>query len=134
MSQGETEIIVFFDGVCNLCDFFVSWLISRDKTHQFRYASLQGETAKRVLPQQWVDQLPSMAVKTPGGLLSESSALFFILRRLPWLNRWPLIFSFLPVSWTDGLYQWVAQNRYRYFGKKETCRIPTENEKALFLP
>jgi predicted DCC family thiol-disulfide oxidoreductase YuxK len=130
----KTKIVIFFDGVCNLCNGVVNWLILRDQKCLFLYASLQGETAHKTLPSSMTNGLPSIIVKTQDQqLLTQSKAVFYILRNLSFPWKILLIFSWLPTAWTDWLYQKVAQNRYSVFGKRDSCRLPSEKEKQLFL-
>jgi predicted DCC family thiol-disulfide oxidoreductase YuxK len=137
MSQVEAKTILFFDGVCNLCNFFVQWLMKRDRLSQFRYASLQGETAQTRLDARLCEGLASVVVLTSDGqTLLRSEAVFYVLRSLslPWPYRLlGLILSFLPIALTDAVYEWVARNRYRIFGRREICRVPTAKEKSFFL-
>jgi predicted DCC family thiol-disulfide oxidoreductase YuxK len=125
--------IIFFDGVCNLCNNFVDLVISIDETHIFRFASLQGETAKKLLAPQDYTKLNSVVLYTPKKVLTKSSAVIEILKSLGGAWKAVGIFGALPATVTDVLYDMTAKYRYKIFGKKETCRIPTKEERALFL-
>ncbi len=125
--------IVFFDGVCNLCNGFVDWLIRHDTRQRFKVASLQGSTAQRTLPMQHIQNLGSVVLFYDGQIFVRSTAVLMIFadlaapwRQLAWLKVLPL-----PVR--DSLYDLVAKYRYLIFGKRLTCRIPSADEKSRFL-
>lgn len=125
--------IIFFDGVCNLCNAFVDFLIRRDKDQNFFFAPLQGETARLKLPEGQPAKLNSVVLWNQGEVLEKSDAALMILQQLGgpwWLMR---VFWVVPSFLRDLAYDFVAANRYRFFGKRETCRLPTPAEKARFL-
>jgi predicted DCC family thiol-disulfide oxidoreductase YuxK len=125
--------IIFFDGVCNLCNAFVDFLIKRDKDQNFFFAPLQGETARRKLPEGQPASLSSVVLWNQGEILEKSDAALMILQQLGglwWLMR---VFWVVPSFLRDLVYDFVAANRYRFFGKRETCRLPTPEERARFL-
>ena len=127
--------IVLFDGVCNLCNRWVNILLKYDKKEQLQFASLQGNTAKELLPRYGLDPevLNSIVFLTDKGCFQESTAVLEICKSMgfPWNLLY--IFKLLPSFIRDNIYRMVARNRYRWFGKKETCRIPTEAERRRFL-
>ncbi len=127
--------VVLFDGVCNLCNGAVNFIIDRDAHQQFRFASLQSEVGEELLAQY---ELPgayteSLVLIENQKLYTKSTAALKIVRRLD--GFWPLcyVFIILPPVFRDYLYTIVAKNRYRWFGKSEACRYPTEAERARFL-
>lgn len=125
--------IIFFDGLCNLCNAFVDFLIKRDKDLNFSFAPLQGETARQKLPAGQPAKLNSVVLWNQGEILEKSDAALMILQQLGglwWLMR---VFWVVPAFLRDLVYDFVAANRYRFFGKRETCRLPTPEEKARFL-
>lgn len=132
----KTTSIVFFDGVCNLCNASVDSILRHEAAPVFQFASLQGETARCLLPPLGKDPdvLNSLLVYHYGRLYQESEAIFVIAENLkaPW--RWVRIFRFMPQSWTDAFYRWVADNRYRWLGKRQACRLPSPQERSRFLP
>ena len=139
MNQNETkpspQIIVFFDGYCNLCSNSVDWLIAHDKARLLKYSSLQGETAKSLLSSEEISAVSSIVVVADGGIhYRESKAAFFLLKKVESGLKFLLVFSVLPALITDFFYQLVAKNRYFIFGKRDTCRLPTPEEKSYFLP
>ena len=131
----KEERIIFVDGHCNLCNWFADFVISRDVNRKFKFASLQGETSKEILDQNMVENTDSILLYTAGSIEQESDAISKILRGMP--DGWPIIGVFIlpfPRIVRDNVYKFVARNRYRVFGKSESCRVPTEEELGLFLP
>lgn len=128
--------IMFFDGVCNLCNRTVDWTIRRDKRHNIRFAPLQGETAQSLVPE-WAGQehLGSFVLVDAKVTRVRSSAALGLLIHLG--GGWAVlgrIGMVIPVPLRDPVYAWIARNRYRWFGRKDSCRLPTESERAQFLP
>ena len=127
--------IIFFDGVCGLCNASVDRALRWDRREVFRFAPLQGETAARLLPLEDVRQLDSVALKADGRTYRKSSAAVRILWRLGLPARFAgTVLWLIPRPIRDWGYDVIAGNRYRWFGKKETCRIPTPEERSRFLP
>lgn len=123
--------ILFFDGVCTLCNRSVDWVIRRDRQRVFRFASLQGETAKRLVPDAAKD-LNSFVIWQNGVAWKRSDAVIRVLigLRAPGAK----ILGLVPRPLRDFVYALVAKNRYRWFGKHESCRLPTADERSRFLP
>ena len=126
--------IVYFDGVCHICNGFVDFLIRRDRTASVRFASLQGETARANLPPEMVVGLPGVVVADKGTLYFKSAAVIHIVAGLG--GRWRLLrlLQVLPAPLRDLIYDGFARRRYRWFGRRETCRMPTAGEQARLLP
>ena len=127
--------IIFFDGVCAMCNSFVNLILRVDRRKEFLFAPLQGETARRLLPPQSDDPREwSMIYLDERGLFNQSDASLQVYRRLGGL-WWPLsLLRFIPRFLRNPLYRIIARNRYRWFGKEEACRIPSPAEKERFLP
>lgn len=127
--------VIFFDGVCNLCNGFVRFLIERDPQAIFKFASLQSSYAREQLSRAGFnpDQLYSILVMRDGKIFERSAAVLEIARHLPWPWRGIRIFNILPRFICDFFYKLIANNRYRLFGKKEACMIPTPELKARFF-
>jgi predicted DCC family thiol-disulfide oxidoreductase YuxK len=125
--------IVFFDGVCHLCNGFVDWIVARDLDQKILFAPLQGETAAKNLNQDQRQALESVLVLSQGKILSKSSAVLLILEQIPGYG-WTRAFQIVPCFLRDLIYNFVARNRYSWFGKSETCRLPTPEEKQVILP
>ncbi|MDQ8202329.1 DCC1-like thiol-disulfide oxidoreductase family protein [Pelagicoccus sp. SDUM812003] len=125
--------IVFFDGVCGVCNKSVDLLLKLDEREQLRFAPIQGEAAKRYLSDECRENLDTISFFDGKTLTFRTTALLKIARTLGgiWWVFYPLII--IPVEWRDLAYDWFARRRYRYFGKKEACRIPTPEERSRFL-
>jgi predicted DCC family thiol-disulfide oxidoreductase YuxK len=128
--------ILFYDGVCGLCDRLVQFVLRRDKQARFRFAALQSDVATQTLGHfgKNPDDLDTVYVLDGDGqLLWKSRAIFFVLRALGF--PWSLIavFRALPAVVTDWFYDRVARNRYRIWGKRDSCRLPSADERARFL-
>ena len=130
--------IILFDGVCNLCNSTVQWVIKHDKEGRFDFASLQSDVARRelmkVMDPREIDALPdSIVLVDAEGIHVRSAAALRILRGL---GSWFLLLRLgvvLPPPIRDAVYDMVARNRYRWFGRRDTCMIPTPDIAARFL-
>lgn len=132
----ENEYIVFFDGHCTLCNRTVDFIIRRDRNHRIKFASLQSEFAQKFLPKEYLNdvQFDTIVLYSKGKFHARSGAVLRILRLLDrFYLRWMIAFIIVPPFIRDFVYRIIARNRYRWFGGKETCRIPTPEEAALFL-
>ncbi len=125
--------IVFFDGVCNLCNFSVDFLIRKDTKNKFLFAPLQGETALKLLPSNTSNQLDSVVYYKNGTIYTHSDAAIQILISLGGVFSFAKVFLVFPSILRDSVYKLIAKKRYKWFGKKETCRLPTAAEKEKFL-
>ncbi len=128
--------VVLFDGVCNVCDATVRWIIRRDRRGVFRFASLQSRAGRAALERAGVTgAMPDSVVLIDGGrVLTKSDAALGIAARLgpPWslagvLGRWA------PRRLRDGVYAFIARNRYRWFGRKDACMMPDPGLRSRFL-
>jgi predicted DCC family thiol-disulfide oxidoreductase YuxK len=130
-----TDKIVLFDGVCNLCNSSVQFIIKRDKKKQFRYASLQGKFGQEFLKKHNLpaDYFNSFILLENEKVYSSSTGALRMLKHLG--GAWSLLYGFiiLPKFMRDGVYNWIARNRYKWFGKKDSCMIPTPDLKERFL-
>jgi predicted DCC family thiol-disulfide oxidoreductase YuxK len=134
-SGSESTLTIFFDGVCNLCNQLVDWLLKRDKKNLFRFASLQGETAKTSLSETLRTSMASIVLVAENGeQLTESDAVIEILRHLENGAAWAQLLKLIPRPLRDFGYRWVAKHRYQIFGKRQACRLPSAEEKSKFLP
>jgi len=120
--------IIFFDGYCNLCNASINWIMQKDKKEVFKFASLQGETAKKLIPAR-LKEYDSVTLYLNDKFYTHYKAVGMICKQLPFPYNLGLVFYILP----QFIYNWIARNRYQWFGKKETCRLPTEAEKRRFL-
>ncbi|KAJ1401100.1 thiol-disulfide oxidoreductase DCC [Ochromonadaceae sp. CCMP2298] len=130
-----TKPVIFFDGLCNLCNSSVQFVIERDKNKKFLFASLQSELAKNNLPEALIgeDSLQTIVLKKDDKLLTKSTAALTIARTLSGL--WPMLYLFIlvPSFIRDFVYDLIGKNRYKWFGKKDHCMIPSKELKSRFL-
>lgn len=130
-----TGPVVLFDGVCNLCAWAVQFIIERDPRGIFRFASLQSDTGRRLMAAHGLDpgQLDTFVLVEDGRAYTKSTAALKVSRHLSGL--WPIchICIALPHFVRDPFYGFIAKNRYRWFGKKDSCLMPTPELRAKFL-
>ena len=126
---------VFFDGLCNLCNRGVNFLISKDKKGVLKFASLQSEYAQNVVPKALLNRenLDTIIVYTDGKFYDRSKAVLKLCKILGGGFYVFLIGYLIPRFIRDGLYRFIANNRYHWFGKTAQCRIPTVDLKERFL-
>ena len=131
----ENHPILLFDGVCNLCNGAVQLIIQRDPDGIFRFASLQSAAARQVLTQfpEAPTDISTIILVERGRLFTKSDAALRTARYLS--GAWPALYSFIivPRPIRNAIYDWVARNRYQWFGKKDKCMIPTPGLKNRFL-
>ena len=127
--------ILFFDGICGLCNWAIDFVLKRDLKGNFQFAPLQGETARSLLTPEDVSDLNSMVLWVEGRTYRKSAAAVRVLWQLGpgWQIAGTLLWL-IPLPLRNLAYSLIAQNRYRIFGKKETCRLPTPEERSRFLP
>jgi len=127
--------IVLFDGICNLCNKTVQFIIRRDKKSKFRFASLQSEVGQQLLVQISFTfrEINTLVYISENKFYSKSTAVLRIMRNLD--GAWPLFYGFIiiPRFVRDRVYNFVAARRYKYFGKRESCMIPSAENKGRFL-
>jgi predicted DCC family thiol-disulfide oxidoreductase YuxK len=135
MELPKDKIIVFFDGVCNFCNDAVNFAIKRDKKNIIMFAPLQSKAGQDFLLKNNLHQkdFDSVIALKEGRVYRKSNASLLIVRHLSF--PWPLLYLFklVPFFIRDFFYELFAKNRYRIFGKKESCMIPTAEIKAKFL-
>jgi predicted DCC family thiol-disulfide oxidoreductase YuxK len=126
--------IILFDGVCNLCNGAVQFILKRDHKDHFVFASLQSEIGKQLLlKHQVVTNVETFILIQNNKWFSQSDAALEIARKLS--GAWPVLYALkiFPRLIRDGVYNWISRNRYRFFGKKESCMIPAPAWKNRFL-
>jgi predicted DCC family thiol-disulfide oxidoreductase YuxK len=137
MPPADPGPVVLFDGVCNLCDASVRFIVDRDSAEVFRFASLDSSAAHALLEgaeRRGSDPLPdSVLLVEEGRVYDRSTAALRIARRLGWPWKLAYAFVWIPRFVRDAAYDWVARRRYAWFGKKETCLVPTPEIRARFL-
>lgn len=125
--------IIYFDGYCGLCNGFVDFIMKIDKEGIFHFSPLQSDYAKAHLPQEDVTDLKSVVVQIDGKTYKKSRGVFAVLKKLGGIWQLSQIFTALPDSVLNFGYDLVAENRYKLFGKRETCRLPTPQERQRFI-
>ena len=127
--------VILFDGVCNFCNGSVNFLIRQDKKNIFRFAPLQSAYAQKLLEQYHLpkEKLDSFVLIDDGRVYKASSAGLRLYGKLPWYWKWTQLFWIVPRFIRDGVYNFIARNRYRWFGKKESCMIPSASVRSRFL-
>lgn len=127
--------VILFDGICNLCNRSVQFIIRKDKKKEFRFASLQGKTGQELLKKfdLPVNNLNSFVLVVDGKAYTRSTAALTIARRLG--GGWRLFYAFIiiPHFIRDAFYNIIAKNRYRWFGKRDECMLPSPDLQERFL-
>ena len=128
--------IILFDGVCNLCDSVVQFIIKHDKKDTFRFVALQSELGQKIINHIGIDssKIDSIILYEPGNAYYyKAEAAIKIASKLDGIYSLIKIFSILPKAVNNSVYDYIARNRYKWYGKKDACMIPTPELKAKFL-
>jgi predicted DCC family thiol-disulfide oxidoreductase YuxK len=127
--------VILFDGVCNFCNSTVNFTLKRNTRANIRFAPMQSEAGRHLLKHYNLpaDDMQSFIFIEDGVVYKQSTAALRVCRHLK--GVWPLCYSFIivPKLIRDGIYNWIAGNRYKWFGKKDACMIPAPEVKARFL-
>ena len=127
--------LVMFDGVCNFCNSSINFIIRNDKTDHFRFLTLQSERGQKIIKQYNLDpeNLQTVILLENGRIYTRSTAALRIARKLK--GGWKIFYGFIivPAVLRDFFYKIVAKNRYKWWGKKESCMIPTPEVRKKFL-
>lgn len=127
--------IILFDGVCNLCNGAVNFIIDRDPNAYFRMAALQSTVGQELLQKHNLktQDFDTIVLVEGNNIYSHSTAALRIARKLS--GAWPLFYAFIviPSPLRNVVYNWISRNRYRWFGKQDACRIPTPELRSRFL-
>jgi predicted DCC family thiol-disulfide oxidoreductase YuxK len=131
----EQPPVILFDGICNFCNRSINFLIRQDKQKRFRFAPLQSEAGQKLLEQYHLPKkdFDSFVLIENGNVYKCSTAGLRLYSMLPWYWKWTQVFWLVPKFFRDGIYRFIAKNRYRWFGKKEACMIPTPEMRSRFL-
>lgn len=129
----KKEPLIFYDGVCNLCNNAVRFILKRDKKGTFFFVSLQSDKVHSFLPPDFHNDYSSFLLLQNGRLYSESDAVLHVCKQLS--GGWPLLYGFIvvPAFIRNGIYRFISKNRYRWFGKKDSCFITTPALNGKFL-
>lgn len=125
--------VIFFDGYCGLCNGFVDFVMSIDKEEKFKFSPLQSEFAQKNLSPEMTANLDSVVFLQGGKTYRKSKAVIRILEDMGGIWKFATIGKVMPEKLLNSAYDLVAKNRYKLFGKKETCRLPTPAERARFI-
>ena len=127
--------LILFDGVCNLCNASVQFIIKRDVENKFLFASLQSETGQNVLKHFGLDtsEFKTLILLQNKEIYIKSTGALRVIKQLNGLLKFLYIFIVIPSPIRDFFYTFIANNRYRFFGKQEYCMIPSSELKAKFL-
>lgn len=126
--------IVFFDGMCGLCNSFVDFLLRIDKKNKLLFAPLQGKTAAELQINAGSQDLKTVIFYSQGKLYTKSDAVIEIFKCIGGIWSISVAGRLVPQKIRNYFYDFVARNRLRWFGQKSTCRMPSENEKGRLLP
>ncbi len=128
--------LILFDGVCNLCNGAIQFVIKRDKKDTFRYAALQSDIGLQLMQERGIDpsKMDSIILIEPGvAYFTKSDAALRIGQDFGGLWKAIALLTWIPRPIRDGIYDIIAKNRYRWFGRKDACMIPTPELQAKFL-
>jgi predicted DCC family thiol-disulfide oxidoreductase YuxK len=135
MNLDNSSPVLLFDGVCNLCNASVQWVLNRDRKGTFKFAALQSDTGQVLLRKFGFssDNFDTVVLVDGERIFTRSDAPLEIVRRLGGL--WPVlgIFKYIPRPLRNMVYDWVARNRYRWFGRREECMLPRPEWKGRFV-
>jgi len=134
ITDTTSEKVILFDGVCNLCSGAVQFVIKYDKKSQFKFASLQSDYGQQKLKEHQLSQesFNSFILLENGKLFTKSTAALRVAKELGFPRSLLYGFIIVPAFIRDGVYSWISKNRYKWFGKKEACWLPTPALKARF--
>ncbi|MBP7389594.1 MAG: DUF393 domain-containing protein [Chitinophagales bacterium] len=132
MTEGP---VILFDGVCNLCNGAVNLIIDIDKKNVFRFASLQSEYGKTILQKAALSSanLDTFLLADGDKIYDRSTAALYMFRKLGFPYSLLFLFIVVPAFIRNGVYNLIARNRYKWFGKTEQCRVPTLELKSKFI-
>lgn len=126
--------VVVFDGVCNLCNGSVRWIIARDPSAKFKFAALQSAAALELLAAHGVLEPPESSVLIDSaGVHMRSDGVIRLAKHLGFPWSLAIVARIIPRIIRDAIYVWIARNRYRWFGRRDRCMVPTPALKARFL-
>lgn len=135
MSDLKDKGLILFDGVCNFCNTSVNFIIKNDKTDHFRFLPLQSDRGQKIIEQYNLDpeNLQTVILLEQGRIYTRSTAALRIARKLS--GGWKLMYGFIvvPAVIRDFFYNVISRNRYKWWGKRESCMIPTPDVKRKFL-
>ena len=131
----EEHPIILFDGVCNFCNGAINFVLKYDKKGVFRFAPLQSEAGQKLLQEYSLatKDFDSFVLIDSGKVYKKSAASLRVMNKLPWYWKEAQILRIIPTALRDAIYDFIAKNRYKWFGKKEACMVPTLEIRSRFL-
>jgi predicted DCC family thiol-disulfide oxidoreductase YuxK len=131
----QDKKIILFDGVCNYCNNKVNFIIKNDSKDVFRFVALQSETGQKIIMYLGIDKtIDSIILYEPGyAYFIKSEAVFRIIKHLSSTVKLLLLFNFIPTSIKNLIYNFIAKNRYNWYGKNEQCMMPSEDIIGKFI-
>ena len=130
-----SQNVILYDGVCNLCWFWVQFVLRHDKERLFHFLPLQSQAAQRLMQEHGLQnaELSTVVLIENNKAFIKSSAILRIFKKLP--LPWPLLYGLivLPVFFRDGIYAFIGRNRYRWFGQGQSCYVPSKDDRDRFL-
>ncbi|MCF6182221.1 thiol-disulfide oxidoreductase DCC family protein [Lutibacter sp.] len=135
MQKIKNKTIILFDGVCNLCNSSINFIIKHDTKKQFLFASLQSDATKDLLLQFGIKNSPidSIILVKNNKIYKKSTAILKISKHLNYGLKFCYVFIIIPKYWRDLAYDFIAKRRYKWFGKRESCMKPSLELKSRFL-
>jgi predicted DCC family thiol-disulfide oxidoreductase YuxK len=135
MNDSQDHPVILFDGVCNLCNSSVQFIIRHDPQHIFRFASLQSSFGQKILSKYDLplNNYNSFILFVDSKIYTGSTAALLVAKKLSGIVKCIYVFMIVPKFIRDGVYNIIAKNRYKWFGKKNECWIPTPDLKSLFV-
>jgi predicted DCC family thiol-disulfide oxidoreductase YuxK len=127
--------VVLFDGECNFCNGVVNFLLRQDKKKILRFAAMQSAAGERLLQQYGFpgQYLKSFVLIENGKAYKKSTAGLRLYGKLPWYWKWTQVFWIVPRFLRDAVYEFISNNRYKWFGKRDACMLPTPEVQSRFL-
>ncbi len=136
MTLPKDKKIVLFDGICNLCDASVQYVIKKDKKDCFRFVSIQSEIGQNILNHLGIDtsKIDSIVLYEPGrAYYTKASAVIQIAKTLGGISGLIQVFELFPKTLNNSIYDYIARNRYKWYGKKDSCMLPSKELMDKFL-
>lgn len=128
--------LILFDGVCNLCNSSIQYVIKYDKNDRFRFAPLQSDIGKQIIAKYEIDTTKTDSIllySNENGISAKSTAALKVAKQLGFPRNVMTVFLIVPAFIRNWVYDYIAKNRYKWYGKKEACMIPTPELRAKFL-
>ena len=132
----EHKKLILFDGICNLCNTSVQFVIKHDKKNTFMFTALQSEVGQQIIKEYNIDTSKTDSIllyTSENGIVSKSTAALKIASHLGFPRNLMTLFLIIPPFIRNWIYDYIAKNRYKWYGKKESCMIPTPELKNKFL-